>query len=138
MSLETIISLLLGIPIGLVSGLYTGLIVTRYARFAELRNETLRIIRTIDFMQDGSKVDVSNDHDVPKLVLISSDLLFLGHRTAGEQTMKLFTEMSNTNYSARAGKIGVEEYAEHCACWQKIARELPGSKLVLWSVWGRL
>lgn len=84
MSPETVISLLLGIPIGLVSGLYTGLIVTRYARFAELRNETLRIIRTIDFMQDGSKVDVSNDQGVPKLVLISSDLIFLGHRMAGE------------------------------------------------------
>lgn len=138
MSFETIISLILGIPVGLVSGLYTGLIVTRYARFAELRNETLRIIRTIDFMQDGPKVDVSNDHDVPKLSLISSDLFFLGHRMAGEQTMKLSSEMSITNYSARAGKIGFKEYAEHYARWQKVALELPGNKRVLWSIWGRL
>jgi hypothetical protein len=89
-------------------------------------------------MQNESKVDVSNDHDVPKLALISSDLLFLGHRSAGEQTMKLSTEMSKTNYSARAGKIDVEKYAKRYAGWQKIARELPGNKLVLWSMWGRL
>ena len=132
------VSLLLGIPIGLISGLYTGLIVTRYARFAELRNEVLRIVRTIDFMENGARVDISNDHDVPKLVLISSDLLFLGHRVAGEQVIRLSSDMSTKNYSARHGQINVEEYGKHYASWQKTGRELPGSKRVLWSLWGRL
>jgi hypothetical protein len=72
MSLDSILSLLLGIPIGLVSGLYTGLIVTRYARFAELRNEVLRIIRSIDFMREESRINITNDQDVPKFVLIAS------------------------------------------------------------------
>lgn len=138
MSNDSILSLLLGIPIGLVSGLYTGLIVTRYARFAELRNEALRIIRSIDFMREESRINVTNDNDVPKLLLISSDMLFLGHRRAGEQVMAISAEIANTNHSARAGAINIEKYSELYARWQTVARALPGSKRVLWSVWGRL
>ena len=89
MSADSILSLLLGIPIGIISGLYTGIIVTRYARFAELRNETLRIIRSIDFVHEAPNILVSNDQDVSKLALIASDLFFLSHRTAGEKVNEL-------------------------------------------------
>ena len=122
--METVINLLLGIPIGLVSGLYTGLIITRYTRFAELRNEAMRIIRAIDFVQNDSRINLSNDHDVSKLVLIGSDLLFLGHRKAGEATMKLSTEILNINYAARHEKIDVDEYSKHFSRWQDLGREL--------------
>lgn len=138
MSIDSFVSLLLGIPIGLVSGLYTGLIVTRYARFAELRNEVLRVIRIIDFMENNGSVDIRHDQDVPKLHLIASDLLFLGHHAAGEQTLKLVQDMSNTNYSASRGKVSIQEYGKKYSEWQATARQLPGSKLVLWSLWGRI
>lgn len=137
-TLEIIINLALGIPIGLVSGLYTGLIITRYTRFAELRNEAMRIIRATDFMQNDTRINLSNDHDVSKLVLVGSDLLFLGHRKAGEATMKLSTEISNINYAARHGKVDVDEYSKHFGRWQDIGRDLPSSKKVLWSLWGRI
>ena len=136
--METVINLLLGIPIGLVSGLYTGLIITRYTRFAELRNEAMRIIRAIDFVQNDSRINLSNDHDVSKLVLIGSDLLFLGHRKAGEATMKLSTEILSINYAARHEKIDMDEYSKHFSRWQDLGRELPSSKKVLWSLWGRI
>ena len=138
MSIDSVVSLLLGIPIGLVSGLYTGLIVTRYARFAELRNEILRVIRVIDFMEDNGSIDIRHDQDVPKLHLIASDLLFLGHHAAGEQTLKLVQDMSHTNYSAKHGKMSIHEYGEKYSEWQTTARRLPGNKLVLWSLWGRI
>ena len=138
MSADSILSLLLGIPIGIISGLYTGIIVTRYARFAELRNETLRIIRSIDFVHEAPKILVSNDQDVSKLALIASDLFFLSHRTAGEKVNELSKNIPATNYEARSGRISIGEYGDRYSRWQTIARELPPSKRVIWSLWGKL
>jgi hypothetical protein len=107
MSNDSIISLFLGIPIGIISGLYTGIIVTRYARFAELRNEALRIIRSIDFMQESSFIQINNDHDVSRLILISSDMVFLRHSKAGELVNQLSKEIQSTNIAARSGQINI-------------------------------
>lgn len=138
MSYETIISFFLGIPIGLVSGLYTGLIVTRYARFAELRNETLRIIRSIDYMETETSVIVSNDENVSNLLNVASDLLFLRHQKAGEQVSQLLKDISSTTRDAQVGRVNVVEYGCQHSIWQKVARELPPNKFVLWALWGNL
>lgn len=138
MSVDSLIGLLLSIPLGLVSGLYTGLIVTRYARFAELRGEALRIIRAIDFMQEDSGVHITHHEDVPKLLLVSSDLLFLHHRKAGEFVAQLFQQISSTNYDAQSGKLCAGEYNNRYAAWQEAARALPPNKLVMWALWGSL
>ena len=138
MSLDSIISVLLSIPVGLVSGLYTGLIVTRYARFAELRSEALRVIRSVDFMPDDQGVHLSRHEDVPKLLLISSDLLFLQHKKAGEQMAQLFQQISTTNHETQSGKVSSSEYSAHHDKWQEMARSLPPSKRVLWALWGRI
>ena len=138
MSLDSILSLVLGIPIGLVSGLYTGLIVTRYARFAELRNETLRIIRAINFMQGESSLSITSDEDVPKLVLIASDLLFLNHQEAAKQVNEIFQEIASMTYDGRSSRVNSEEYGNRFKAWQQTARELPPNKMVLWALWGKL
>ncbi|WKJ89797.1 hypothetical protein QZJ86_17530 [Methylomonas montana] len=138
MSPESVFSLLVGIPIGLISGLYTGLIVTRYARFAELRNEALRIIRAIDYIEEGPLVKISNNEDVPKLINVASDLLFLKHKKAGEQVCQLLKNISDKTNDAKLGKISVVEFGEQHSKWQKTARELPGNKIVLWALWGNL
>ena len=138
MSADSIISLLLSVPIGIISGFYSGLIVTRYARFAELRNETLRIIRGIDFVDEGRQIQISNDGDVSKLVLVASDLFFLNHMKAGEKVGELSKAISNTNYDARAGRVGIEEYSDRYGQWQAAARSLPANKTVVWSFWAKL
>jgi hypothetical protein len=138
MSLDSVLSLLIGIPIGLISGLYTGLIVTRYARFAELRNEALRIIRAIDYMEEGDFVSISNNEDVPKLINVASDLLFLKHKKAGESVCEIHKDISEKTSEAIIGKINVSEFGESHSKWQKIARDLPGSKLIFWSLWGNI
>lgn len=138
MSNDSIISLFLGIPIGIISGLYTGIIVTRYARFAELRNEALRIIRSIDFMQESSSIQISNDHDVSKLILISSDMFFLRHIKAGELVSQLSQQIQSTNNEARYGRINISDYSNRYASWQTSARNLPPNKFVICSFWGRL
>lgn len=138
MSIESLISLLLGVPIGLISGLYTGLIVARYSRFAELRNETLRIIRRIEFMEEGPSVHITNDEELPKLHLIAGDLLFLGHKKAGEYVLELSGEMRKANHAARNGALDYATYSKTYERWQAKARALPGGKKVLLSFWGRL
>ncbi|MDZ7594581.1 MAG: hypothetical protein U0932_08020 [Thiobacillus sp.] len=137
-SIESVITFLLGIPIGLISGLYTGMIVTRYARFAELRNEALRIVRAIDYMSEEKSVRISNDEDVPKLLHVSSDLLFLSHKEAGEQVSQLLQEIRTATDDARRGTISSTEYGGYHVAWQRAARELPPSKKVLWALWGNI
>lgn len=138
MSADSLLSILLSIPIGVISGLYTGLIVTRYARFAELRNEALRIIRTIDFVHEAPKILVFNDQDISRLVVIASDLFFLSHRNAGEKVIKLSNDIQGTNKEARDGRVSIREYEDHYSRWQAVARDLPPSKRVIWRLWGKL
>lgn len=138
MPLDSLVSLVLGIPIGLVSGLYTGLFVARYSRFSELRNEVLRAIRSINFIENKQTIDIINDRDVKNLPLIASDLLFLGHRVAGEHVLRLSQDVTTTNYSAKHGRVTIDQYTEKYSNWQNVGRQLPGNKAVLWSLWGRI
>lgn len=139
MSIDSLISLILGIPIGLISGLYTGLIISRYARFAELRNEVLRAIRRIDFMQEETFVRIMRGSEIQGfLTLVSADLLFLAHRKAGARVQSLAIEIAQVNQLAMTGQLIVEEYGSHYANWQEQARELPPNMWVIWSIWGKL
>lgn len=138
MSEDSVFSLLLGIPIGIVSGLYTGLIVTRYARFAELRNEILRIIRNIEFIYEMPNIHFKNESDLSKLMLISSDLLFLHHRIAGEQVAKLSREIQSSNDDARYGGVDINDYFGRHNRWQATARNLSPNMFVICSLWGKL
>ena len=135
---QTILQLLWDIPIGIVGGLYSGLILSRYVRFAELRNEVLRIIRNIEFIQKGSVVTIDGDEGLSKLVLISSDFFFLKHTKAAERVNLISSKIIESTYAARSGKIDSDEYQKLISDCQYLARTLPANKAVLWSLWGRL
>lgn len=134
MSSEAIISLLLSIPLGL----YAGVVISRYSRFAELRNEVLRIIRTIDFMQEGDRVHITNDQDIAKLTLIVSDLLFLKHRKAAEVVSSIRQDIDEMSMHAKVGRLDVQAFGQNFANWQNMANTLPANRLVLWSPWAKL
>jgi hypothetical protein len=143
MSYESIISILLSIPVslicGIISGLYTGLIVTRYSRFSALRNEALRIIRVIDFIDEKEYINISNTDDVGKIFLIAMDLEFLGHEKAANKLYKISNEITSVNYEAGIGKINYSEYHEGFRLWQVNARSISPSKKVVFSLmWGNL
>jgi hypothetical protein len=138
MSSDTIISILLGIPLSIVTGLYSGVILSRYSRFAELRNEVLRVIRTIDFMQESDKVIITNDSDVPKLTLVVSDLFFLKHRKAAEIVTALISDIHEMKMHAQAGRLKVDAYSQNYVSWQQTGNRLPANKLVLFSPWAKL
>lgn len=138
MSKETIISLILAFPIGIITGLYSGVILSRYTRFAELRNEVLRIIRTIDFMQEAEKLVITNDRDVSKLSLVVSDLLFLKHKEAADVVARLSSDISEKKMHADARHLMVDAYKSSYVEWQKYANAITPSKSVIFSFWGKL
>ena len=138
MSKETIISLILAFPIGIITGLYRGVILSRYTRFSELRNEVLRIIRTIDFMQETGTLVITNDHDVSKLSLVVSDLLFLKHRKAADVVAQLQSDISEKKQNAVAGHIMIDVYNSSYIEWQKSANAITPNKMVIFSFWGKL
>jgi len=138
MSSDTIISLLLGIPLSIITGLYSGAILSRYVRFSELRNETLRIIRTIDFMQEADGVSISKTDDIAKLILISSDLYFLKHRKAAQTVNAIRSDIDKISRHASIGRLKVGAFEQNYSNWQNMARTLSPNKLVLWSLWAKL
>jgi hypothetical protein len=124
MSRETLIGLILGVPVEIISGLYSGLIVARYQRFADLRSQVLRIIREIDFVVETSHVKLLRRKDVPELSLIASDFVVLRHSKATKKTLCLQKEISETLYLASMGKVSYESLEKHYASWQDHARKL--------------
>lgn len=138
MSIDSIISLLLGIPIGVMGGLWSGIVVARYTRFSELRNEALRIIRRIDFMQDGEKIKVTNHEDISKFSLIASDFYFLKHQKAGQSISALSQDVLTINQSAANGTISMDNYKIAFLDWQNTVRMLSPKYSVILSLWGKL
>jgi hypothetical protein len=138
MSTETLISILLGIPIGVISGLYSGLIVARYQRFADLRLQVLRVIREIEFTKEESRIDFPRRKGVPELVIVASDFLFLKHRRAGESTLQLASEIEEALYLASKGKIGYEVFHARYSGWQDAGRSLGPNPIPLLRLWSGL
>ena len=138
MSKETIISLILAFPIGIITGLYSGVILSRFTRFSELRNEVLRIIRTIDFMQEQGKLVITNDRDVAKLTLVVSDLLFLKHKKAADIVARISSDIGEKKMHAETGCLKFDAYNSTYIEWQKSANAITPSKLVIFSLWGKL
>ncbi|WP_035603212.1 hypothetical protein [Edwardsiella tarda] len=96
----------IGILTGIISGAYTGLILSKYMLFTSLRREALRIVRRIDYI-DGE--GYSNYESLSELILISSDFLASKHKRAGEEVMVIFkelnSEISNSNKKTKGEKI---------------------------------
>lgn len=134
MSSEAIIGLLLSLPIGL----YGSVVISRYSRFSELRNEVLRIVRAINFMQEGNKVHITNDQDIAKLPLIVSDLISLKHGEAAEVVLAIRSDIDEISMHAKVGRLDSSAFAQNFSNWQSMARNMPPNKFVLWSPWAML
>ena len=138
MQSDTIISLILAVPIGIITGLYSGFIISRYIRFSDLRNQLIRIIRSIEYIQEENYVAIQNDQDVAKIPLIASDLFFLKHKNAGEIVTKLRSSIDQMKILAASGQIDVLAYDDSYKQWQTIVNNLTPNRAVLLSFWSRL
>lgn len=134
MSTEAIISLLLGIPIAF----YCSAVYGRVSRFAEVKREVLRIIRSVDFMQEEPGVTITNDEEIPKLTLVVSELLSLKHHEAAEEVAKIHSDFQEIGMHAKIGRLDASEFNQNYSNWQAAANNLPPNRLVIWSPWPTL
>ncbi|PNM19800.1 hypothetical protein [Yersinia enterocolitica] len=116
-------NIIIGVMTGIISGGYTGLVISKYILFTSLRREALRIIRRIDYI-DGQ--GYSNYESLPEMVLISSDFLSLNHQKAGDSIMGVFNKI-NTEISMRPLSTNGDIICEG----QKTIRSLPANIWVL-------
>lgn len=112
------------IIVGMLSGIYAGLIVARYQRFADLRLEARKIVLRIDFMDEESRIVLRNERGIEGFPIIASDLFFLRHRQAGEAVNGLWSKMSKVLYDAQHGKMDFATFCTEYAAWQKEVRSL--------------
>ncbi len=135
---ESWILLFSSVPVGIISGLYAGLIVVRYQRFSELRTKVLHIIREIEANKDGSTVILTRRTDVPELSSISSDFAFLKHHGAWTKTRQLQSEISETLYLVSKHSVDYETFENRCDNWQIRGRKLKPNLLRILRLWGGL
>ncbi|NYZ62569.1 hypothetical protein [Luteimonas deserti] len=135
MTKDSLFALLLSLPIGIVSGLYSSLVVTKYARFSELRREALRIIRSIDYIGDETHMTIREPRSLSSLALIASDLYGLGHRPAGDKVKSLYDIILGANRSVVSGAMVTHTYMAQHADWQRQVREIGPNKRI-YLPWG--
>jgi hypothetical protein len=138
MSKETIISLVLSIPLGIISGLYAGVVVARYQRFADLRLQAKKIILEIDWIWEEDKMVFPHRTNVREFSTIASDLLFLGNKTAGTNVLEIQDSVTRTISEARVGSISFEEFSDSYGSWQYRIRMLAPQMFPILKIWGGL
>jgi hypothetical protein len=138
MSIETIISLVLSIPIGIISGLYAGVVVARYQRFADLRLQAKKLILEIDWIWEDAKIAFPRRDNVREFTTIASDLFFLGHNDAGKNVLEIRDSVTRTMMEARAGKINCDGFSQSYGSWQYQIRSLAPHIYPILKIWGGL
>lgn len=135
MSLESLLALIFSLPIGIAGGLYSSLVVTKYARFSELRSEALRIIRSIGFIGDDDKLEITEPESLKSMALIASDLAGLGHKVACETVLEIYNVILASNSATTAGEMRPTAYMDAYADWQRRTREISPNKRI-YLPWG--
>lgn len=118
------------IAIALVTGLYSGAIVARMARFSALKNEALRLARGIDTIPEAPALSQIQQANI-QFALISSDLYYLGHTRAGDVLNKVSHEFGQF--------IGAQQipadFSEYYEKWQVMIRTMPPSRWSIFKPW---
>jgi hypothetical protein len=138
MNIDPLLGLFLSLPIGVASGLYSSLIVSKIARFSALRSECLRVIRGISFIGESQNIVVLGKENVAQLPLIAGEMRHLGHKKAGAIASELYSSILGCNIAAEYGKISVEDYGRNFALWQEKSREMSASLWQLYWPFSRL
>lgn len=114
--------------VGVSSGVYSGLIVYRMARFQEIKSQFKRGITNIDFIGCDNRIDRISGFDACVFSDVASDYLELGHTSAGMKVMEIDRRIGEAIYNP---DITIDDMGREFENWQKICRELkPNYKVV--------
>lgn len=87
--LDDLFSLFLGV----VSGLYSGVIVSRINRFSSLKSEVLNSFNNIDYLAFDDREKYLLNSSIKKIRQIANDFFRFGHFEAGEITLYAASEL---------------------------------------------
>lgn len=128
--------IIVDVLVALVTGVSAGLVVTRMARFEELRNEARRIVWGIDYIYaGGDRPDIIERRPTGELLYVSSELYALKHVAAGEAVSRLLQEITGTISSP---PNNVESMNKRYTDWQRICRELKPERNIIFAINWRL
>jgi hypothetical protein len=88
------LSVLITVPVALYLSFYAGIIVTRCARFEDLRYELIRILQCLEWPPDTRRFQLMGGHRGFDITLISSDLIALGHSDAANVVSRIDHDVS--------------------------------------------
>jgi hypothetical protein len=124
--------ILINLGIGLVAGIYAGVVVARISKFEELKNEAKRIVWDIDFMSvNNSSPKLIKRSDTAKFLAISSELYFLKHNKAGNGINDLSRAIDSVFRKPPEHSNDIDIYY---STWQKVIRELRPNMLSVLSL----
>ncbi|WP_155957773.1 hypothetical protein [Fodinicurvata sediminis] len=133
---EIAIGIAIGIFTGLVSGTYTGLVVARYTRFRDLRDEALRVVRGIEYCcVDDESVRTISGYNHQRMLDISSDLIAANQKKVSQNFLDLDKELLSTISRAKNNGIAFSEMKDIDKKAQKKVRKATPSRLTLLSPW---
>lgn len=115
--------LLIALVVGLISGAYSGLIVTRLTQFCQIRRGVWDFVNRLDTLGPCTV----SDEKIDDLLYTSSNLLFLGHKNAGFMVTEMHLEL-------RKIVEAHESVREDRSRWLNIARHLPCNYRAIFSL----
>ena len=124
---------LTNVIVGVLTGAFSSWLVTKYARFSSLRSEALRIIKRIDYVWEVKPRFSNHERATSNLHAIASDLLYLGHKRAGEDLLRINQELSLALQEAQGGAISYEAFDKRYGTLQSSIRQLlPTPRALFW------
>jgi len=124
--------LIVGTLIGAAFAFPSGVILARWQRFYQIRDDALRIIQMIDFVNEGGRVAFIRSPEVEKLTLLAGDFFRIRQSAAGEKLGMINQEIINYLYVTPAARSDYTAFERSYAEWQHTLRNLTGD------AWGYL
>ncbi|MEA9885243.1 hypothetical protein VDG05_12965 [Xanthomonas campestris pv. raphani] len=126
--------LLTNILVGVMTGLLSSWLVTKFARFSSVRGEALRIVKRIDYIWEMGPKFFNHESSSSDLFILASDLLYLGHGLAGDKLIAISQDLTQVLSDAQAGKLSYEDFDKRYNEFQSRVRLLLPTPLALF--WG--
>jgi len=115
-----LIEIVINLGVGLIAGIYAGVVVARVSKLEELKNEAKRIVWGIDFVSvNNSAPELIKRSDTSKFLDISSEMYFLKHKQAGNGINGLSKAIESVLREAPEHSNDIDIYY---STWQRVIR----------------
>ena len=137
-----------------ICGYYVSIIMAKYSIFCQVRLTIFAICRGFSYGAIDGNLEFAEFPRYTEIADNASNLIYLGHKKAGEEALKIFKEVANTRFSVEqynsfllakrpitpgsSADITFDTISERCSEWQMRSQQLKPSLYVLFSLIPRL